>query len=190
MCATGLWSFIDTKGVLRRSSNFGVEVWDADASGGADLLAVGRTIPGGRYNLCYDNSDTDAGGLVDPFVRFVASNARWRVRNTPASNQTYVFGTETVNDQAQNVDFGDKQPGDSSGMRILRAFDAVDRFWNWVPSSCWDANDASASCRQIVINWTPTSTDGTYYSTGTKDIHLAAADPDSAHVVIHEATHG
>ena len=189
VCATGLWSFIDTKGVLRRSSNFGVEVWDADASGGADLLAVGHTIPGGRYNLCYDNTDADAGGLVDPFVRFVASNARWRVRNTPASNQTYVFGTETVNDQAQNVDFGDKQPGDSSGMRILRAFDAVDRFWNWVPSSCWDANDASAACRQIVINWTPTSTDGTYYSTGTKDIHLAAADPDSAHVVIHEATH-
>ena len=189
VCSTGFWSYTDTKGVQRPSSNFGVEVWDADATGGADLLASSHTIPGGRYDLCYDNTDADEGGLVDPFVRFVAANSRWRVRNTPASNQTYAFATETVNDQAQNHDFGDKQPGDSSGMRILRAFDAVNQFWNWVPSSCWDANDAPSACRQIVINWTPTSTDGTYYSTVTKDIHLAAADPDSAHVVIHEATH-
>ena len=41
----------------------------------------------------------------------------------------------------------------------------------------------------MIVNWTPTSTDGTYYSLGDNDIHLAAANPDSDHTTIHEGGH-
>ena len=84
-------------------------------------------------------------------------------------------------DQTGNIGLGNLKPGDANGMRPVQAFDAVNQFWGWLPSSCWDANDAAADCRQIVINWTATSTDGTYYSLPDNDVHLAAADPDSRH---------
>ena len=52
--------------------------------------------------------------------------------------------------------------------------------------ACWDRD---AACRQAVINWTPTSTDGTYYSLANNDVHLAADDPNAPHTVVHEPAH-
>ena len=175
--------------MTRQAPNFPVRVFDVDSASGNDLLAYGFTNGIGAFNLCYDNADTDEGGLVDPAVNFVTSNSRWRVRNTPTSNRAYEFMRPYSLDQTGNIGLGNLKPGDANGMRPVQAFDAVNQFWRWLPSSCWDANDAAADCRQIVINWTPTSTDGTYYSLPYNDVHLAAADPDSRHTVIHEAAH-
>jgi hypothetical protein len=189
VCASGAWSYVDSAGVTRASENFAVQIWDVDSAGGDDLLTFGFTGGGGRFRLCYDNIDADEGGLVDPSVRFVASNSRWRIRNTAAANNTYGFAKPARQDQSADIDFGNQQPGDAGFMRIVQAFDAVSDFWGWIPSSCWDGNDTGAACRQIVVNWTSTSTDGTYYSLVNNDVHLAAADPDSRHTVIHEAAH-
>ena len=189
MCISGGWSYVDEKGVTRQAPNFPVRVFDVDSTSGNDLLAYGFTNGIGAFNLCYDNTDTDEGGLVDPAVNFVTSNSRWRVRNTPTSNRAYEFMKPYYLDQTGNIGLGNLKPDDPSAMRAVQTYDAMNQFWQWLPSSCWDANDATADCRQIVINWTPTSTDGTYYSLPYNDVHLAAADPDSRHTVIHEAAH-
>ena len=62
--------------------------------------------------------------------------------------------------------------------------------WLWIPKPtnlCIDQDDAS--CRQLKINWAPDSTDGTYYSLGGNDVHLAADDPNSQILVAHEIGH-
>jgi hypothetical protein len=41
----------------------------------------------------------------------------------------------------------------------------------------------------VIINWTATSVDGTYYSTAGNDVHLAADDPNAPTLVIHEIGH-
>ena len=190
VCITGGWSYDDEKGVTRQAPNFPVRVFDVDSSSGNDLLAYGFTDGIGAFNLCYDNADTDEGGLVDPAVNFVTSNSRWRmpqhavVEPRPTSSCRPPLAGPDRQHRPRQPEAGRRQRH-----RAVQAFDAVNQFWNWLPSSCWDANDAAADCRQIVINWTPTSTDGTYYSLPNNDVHLAAADPDSRHTVIHEATH-
>ena len=195
VCAVGSWFYVDQNGVTRPSINFQVQVWDRDTNvlaGSDDLLATGVTGSDGSYSVCADNSggadEVFDGGTADLYVRFVSENSLWRVRDTPGGNNDYAFATGVVNNVgAGNVSFGGLQPGDSTVMRALHAFDAVNSAFFFIPSSCWDPGESP--CRQVVVNWTSTSTDGTFYSTGGNDVHLAAADPDSATVVIHETGH-
>jgi hypothetical protein len=58
--------------------------------------------------------------------------------------------------------------------------------WNNTPGACWDMIGA---CRIVVVLWQPDSTDGTYYSLSSNNVHLAAVDPDSGITVSHEVTH-
>ncbi|HEY0699719.1 MAG TPA: hypothetical protein VGD43_18130, partial [Micromonospora sp.] len=165
-----------------------VEAWDYDSTSGDDLLAVGVTGWDGRYTLCFDNSDGIGAGTQDVYVHFVTRNNLWRVRRT-GTNNDYVYTTGRVDDVADGstTNFGNLQPADNTQMRGLHAFDSANAAWNWKPGTCWDTPDTS--CRQVVINWAPDSTDGTYYSTGSNDVHLAAADPDAPHTVVHEIGH-
>ncbi|MDQ1521344.1 MAG: hypothetical protein QOI55_2417, partial [Actinomycetota bacterium] len=74
-------------------------------------------------------------------------------------------------------------------MRGLHAFDELNDLWQFVHGSngCFDRNDGT--CRQMVANWTSTSTDGTNYQPGNNDIHLTADDPNAQIVVVHESSH-
>jgi hypothetical protein len=178
-CVTGGWFYVDNVGSTRASVNATVEAW----SGGTQL-ATGITGWDGRYSVCFANV---AGGR-NVFVRFVMKNSIWRVR-VAGTNNDYVFATGNlfVGDGA-TVDFGNLQPGDATLMRGLHAFDAANDAWNWHPGTCWATNHAT--CRQLNINWSNTSADGTYYLPSSNDVHLAAADPDSAITVVHEVGHG
>lgn len=121
-------------------------------------------------------------------MRFIMKNSIWRLRAT-GTNNDYAFDSATrlIADGA-TVDFGNLQPGSSTFMRGLHAFDAANDAWNWKPGTCWATTHTT--CRQLNINWSSTSTDGTYYQPATNDVHLAAADPDSAITVVHEVGHG
>lgn len=178
-CVTGGWFYVNNLGVTRPSVNARVEV-----RSGSTLLAAGTTGWDGRYSVCFAN--IAAGRNV--FVRFAMRNTIWRLRVT-GTNNDYLFdsGTLFVANGA-NVDFGNLQPGSATAMRGLHAFDAANDAWAWHPGTCWATNHAT--CRQLNINWSSTSTDGTYYSTGANDVHLAAADPDSHTTVVHEVGHG
>jgi hypothetical protein len=178
-CVTGGWFYVDNLGGTRPSVNARVEV-----RSGSTLLASGTTGWDGRYSVCFAN--VAAGRSV--FVRFAMRNTIWRLRVT-GTNNDYLFDTGALSvANGANVDFGNLQPGDNTMMRGLHAFDAANDAWAWHPGTCWATNHTT--CRQLNINWSNTSTDGTYYSTGSNDVHLAAADPDSPTTVVHEVGHG
>ena len=189
-CATGRWVFNDQNGVQTGSANFQVQVWDQDTSGGDDLLATGVTGLDGSYNLCFESTDSDQGGGQEAYVKFISENSTWRVRNDGSSNSNYVFATGVFNyaDPGGSHSYGTLQPADGTLHRALHAFNAANKAWLWIvsASSCFDN---PGQCRQLIINWTNSSTDGTYYSLGSNDVHLAAADPDAETTVIHEASH-
>jgi hypothetical protein len=178
-CATGGWFYVDNLGATRPSINARVEV-----RSGSTLLASGTTGWDGRYSVCFAN--VAAGRNI--FVRFAMRNTIWRLRVT-GTNNDYLFDTGTLfAANGANVSFGNLQPGNSASMRGLHAFDAANDAWNWKPGTCWATNHTT--CRQLNINWSATSTDGTFYSLAANDVHLAAADPDSPILVVHEVGHG
>ncbi len=187
VCVSGTWSYIDAGGVTRPSVNVTVQVWDADA-GGNDLLASGITHWSGDYSLCFDNADTDEGGLVDPYVRFATENGIWRVQKGDGSPYAWVSGT--VTDLAANHSFGGLHPGSTTNMPALEAYDNANVAWAWVPhgtGSCWDKLDAT--CRLVDIIWTPTSTEGNYYVLADNQLHLKAAAASQKSVIVHEIGH-
>ena len=187
-CVTGTWNYLDQNGTTRPSRNYRVEAWDADPDSADDLLAVGTTSNGnGSYNLCFDNSEPD--GAEEVYVRFISENSLWRVRDTPAGNQSYVNSTVTVSlPDGASHDFGSLQPANDPPIhRALHAFDSINDFWNWKPGYCFDALDVT--CRQMIVNWTPGSTEGNFYDLVTDNVFLAADAPDFPDTTIHEAAH-
>lgn len=187
----GNWSYSDQNSVWHNSMNFQVQVWDQDSVFGDDLLAVGVTDWAGNYNLCFDSSDPDLfeSGTADIYVRFVSENAIWKVQR---SGSPLAFRTGTTFDvtPGSTLNLGSLTSGDGTLQRGLHAFDEANAAWLWIPkptNSCFDQKDSS--CRQLVVNWAPDSTDGTYYSTGGNDVHLAADDPNGAITVVHEIGH-
>lgn len=192
-CATGGWFYLDNNGTRRPAVNETVEAWDKDFLSTDDLLAVGTVGWDGSYRLCFNNDDGDpfSAGIQEVYIHFVTSNTVWRVRDTALANNNYVFNSGapvTICDTCEQS-YGNLQPADASVQRGLHAFDALNDLWNKVhgANGCFDPNDGS--CRQMVLNWTSTSSDGTYYSLGGNDIHLAAADPDAPTTVVHEGSH-
>jgi len=186
----GSWVYQDQTGAWRSSRNMQVQVWDDDVFNDS-LLAVGVTNGSGAYNICFDSQsegwpDT---GRADIYVKFVAENSQWRVQRggNPLSWQTGV-----TNDVAtgSTLNLGSLTTGDAALHRGLHAFDAANDAWQWIPKPnnlCFDQDDAT--CRQLRINWAPDSTDGTYYSLGNNDVHLAADDPNAPMTVVHEIGH-
>ena len=187
-CVSGGWFYVDNNSVTRPSRNFQVQVWDDDNTSADDLLVSGVTDGSGKYHLCFDNSN-DAAGTQDVYVKFVSENSRWKVQDNINNGDPYSYTTGVVDDVANGSDtnFGNRKPSNTLEMRGLHAFDEVNDFWNWKPGSCWDKNDVS--CRQLTVNWSPSSVDGTYYSPADNSVHLMAVDPDAPITVVHESTH-
>jgi hypothetical protein len=188
---TGNWSYQDQAGVWRNSMNFQVQVWDQNSIFGDSLLAVGVTDGAGNYNLCFDANETGFfdSGTADIYVRFVSENSLWKVQR---GGSPLAFRTGTTFDivRGSTLNLGALTTGDPALHRGLHAFDEANDLWLFIPKPtnlCFDQNDST--CRQYVINWAPDSTDGTYYSTGSNDVHLAADDPNAAITVVHELSH-
>lgn len=187
---TGNWGYRDQNNAWHDSANFQVQVWDADVFGDT-LLANGVTDGAGNYNLCFDAQSEGLfdSGTADVYVRFVSSNSIWQVQR---GGSPLTFTTGTTNDitPGSTLALGSLSTGDGALSRGLHAFDEANDAWQFVPKPrnlCFDQKDTT--CRQLRINWAPDSTDGTYYSTGSNDVHLAADDPNAHHTVVHEISH-
>ncbi len=186
-CATGSFGYVDTSGVNRIAANTGVQVWDADAAGGDDLLVSGVAGANGAFQLCFAAADEEGGGQ-DVYVSFNTENPHWLIRD-PETRAPFRFRTETQsNVQAgASAAFGSRMPGNTMLMRGVQAFDQIGAAWNWTPGSCWDARDAV--CRKGIVTWAPDSTDGTWYDLGENSVFLLPDDPRSAELVLHEFGH-
>jgi hypothetical protein len=186
----GSWVYQDQTGAWRPSRNTQVQVWDDDVFGDAHL-ATGITDGNGNYNICFDSQSEGFpdSGTADIYVKFITENSIWRVQRggNPLSWQTGV-----TNDVAtgSTLNEGNLTTGDATLHRGLHAFDEANDAWLFIPKPhnlCFDQDDAT--CRQLKINWAPDSVDGTYYSLGGNDVHLAADDPNAAITVVHEISH-
>lgn len=176
----GNWGYFDQVSAWRNSMNFQVQVWDQSAG----LLSVGITDGAGNYDLCFDSA---FGHNI--YVRFVSEVNQWRVQS---GSNPYAWATGIVPNvvPGSTTNFGSLTSGDPNLFRGMHAYDEANDAWLFIPkpvNGCFDQNDAS--CRQVRINWTPTSTDGTYYSLAGNDVHLAADDPNAAITVVHEISH-
>ena len=189
--ATGNFSYTDQNGNWHNSMNLTVQVFDQDSLSGDDLLASGVTDVNGNFNLCFDGAAEGwpEGGTADVYVKFLSENALWKVQR---GGDPLSFRTATTTDfvSGTTLSLGSRTADDPTLQRGLHAFDEANDAWLWIPksvNSCWDQDDSS--CRQLKINWAPDSTDGTYYSHGGNDVHLAADDPNGAITVVHEIGH-
>jgi hypothetical protein len=193
-CVSGSWGYVDSNMVQNRlAPNFTVEVWDDDTFGNDELLAVHGTDGLGAYNVCFGNDDIDGGfdaAGQDVFVRFRSENTLWRVQETGTGVVfQYDTGIATNLTDGGTHDFGFLVPADPLHHRGIQAFDAVNDFWTWIPSQCWDANDQGGTCPPVVVNWRWDSVIGTFYDPNSRQIFLMADDPKSRDATVHEATH-
>jgi hypothetical protein len=179
---TGTWNYTDKDGYGRPGISWQVQVWDRDPTYGDQLVAIGLTGWSGEYDLCFTT------GYRPPnvFVQFVADNGAWRVMEPIWGPYHFWSGVVSNVADGTTIDFGWLQPGSWIWMRGAAAFAATQVTWNNLPGACWDM---VGPCRTVTINWAADSTDGTYYSPGGDDVHLAANDPDSAITVSHEVSH-
>lgn len=188
ICASGQWGYTDSNGVFRWAQNVQVEAWDQDTNGD-DFLAVAATGPDGSYNLCFDSVDGDMGGSVDVYVVWKTTISLWRVENF--SGQEYKWSSQVYTDRTASWTLPGAQPGSAELQPAMQAFDNTNASWLWTPRSsqgCWDRLDST--CRQIQIQWTPTSTTGSFADVnGTHKISLRAASASVPTVVVHEVAH-
>jgi hypothetical protein len=186
-CAAGSFGYADTDGLNRIGANVGVQVWDADATGGDDLLAGGVTDATGAFQMCFANTDEEGGGQ-DIYVIFSTDNSQWMIQHT-TTHAAYRFRTATAANTAtgSTVNLGARTPGNPALMRAVQAFDQVGAGWNWTPGTCWDARDAV--CRKAHVNWATDSTQGTWYDLNQDAVFLLADDPRAAELVLHEFGH-
>ncbi|MEV6081314.1 RICIN domain-containing protein [Streptomyces sp. NPDC052069] len=177
--------------LTRGARNASVELWgreqatDTDHKLNTDTQLTGAA--NGSFNLCYTPVNTTA--MDHLFVRFATrSNQVWRVANSTGT--VYTHDTPTLSNVSANVALGTVKP--TTAARAWHAFDTVNSLWSRRANSttpCWTtAETNAATCTTLTVRWQTGSNDGPYYDLS-NTVHLADADPDSEHTLLHEAGH-
>ncbi len=184
-----------TKPTLTRSArNASVELWgrekstDTDHKLNSDTQLTGAAD--GSFNLCYTPVSTSS--MDHLYVRFATQNNQvWRVVQD-ANNTPYSFTTATQSNVSASVALGTVKPPVATN-RAWHAFDTVNALWSKRANSttpCWTSAEANAAtCTTMNLNWTSGSGTGPWYITGSHTVFLSDQDPDSEHMVLHEASH-
>ncbi|MBV8932955.1 MAG: hypothetical protein JO285_10445, partial [Kutzneria sp.] len=108
-CLVGSWNYQDQAGATHPSTNVQVQLW-AKGFPFDRMLSTGITDENGRYRLC---SGSVSGSNV--WIRFVAENGKWSVRD---DDGPYQFDSPVTNDvgDGATVDLGGRQPADGNLM--------------------------------------------------------------------------
>ncbi|MEV6521716.1 hypothetical protein AB0M43_07255 [Longispora sp. NPDC051575] len=189
ICATGQFTVANKNGTWLVGRNIPVAVQGRTTSSAAlTTYASGLTGVGdGRYRLCFT---APVSTMYSVQVRFSTEASVWRVTNN-AGTSIYTITTAAKYNVASGTDpnYGTTAPS-STHMRGWHAFDTMNILWSMRGSGtgCWTARE-TANCTTITLHWQPGSTDGTYFSPSGRYVAFADADPDSEHLVMHEAGH-
>ncbi|WP_210590491.1 hypothetical protein [Streptomyces sp. GESEQ-35] len=184
-CVQGSWAYM-IGNTVHESSNFEVQVWDED-SVFDDLLAVGITDANGAYNICFENDDGAFGGGQDVYVKFVAFNQHWSVRDDDDDPYEFQFETRQNVADGDTVNYGRRMPSDPNLFRALRIFDYANEAAIWTPGRCWDRDDTD--CFHIGLLW-PTNDPSAFYDPDEDRVHLPDSRAEQPWVVDHEIGHG
>ncbi len=189
ICAKGRFTVADKTGTWLAGRNIPVAVQGkTTSSASTQTYATGLTAAAdGSYNLCFN---APVSVMYSLHVKFTSDSSLWRVTNN-AGSTAYTITTPAKSNVASGTDpdFGTTSPT-STHMRGWHAFDTLNLLWTIRASgtNCWTARETS-NCTKMTIHWQPGSTDGTYFSPAGRYVALADADPDSEHLVLHEAGH-
>ncbi|GLW71033.1 hypothetical protein Kpho02_33320 [Kitasatospora phosalacinea] len=175
----------------RAARNASVELWGREKSTDTDhKLNPDTQLTGaadGSFNLCYTPVATAA--MDHLYVRFATRNNQvWKVAD--ATGAVYTHSTPTQTNISTSLALGTVKP--TTAARAWHAFDTVNLLWSRRANSttpCWTAAEANAAtCTTLTVRWQSGSTDGPWYDLS-NTVHLADADPDSEHTVLHESGH-
>ncbi|MFC9174067.1 metalloprotease [Streptomyces sp. NPDC101230] len=192
--------------VTERARNSNWELWGRrTASGQVERLSSGLTgATDGRFSACH----TGTAAPRDVHVRFFSSaGTLWRVVGAGTAKQgdpnwknttQYTFTTATRNTPAATTDLGTvKVP--KAMQQAWKITDTLNQLYGkrGTGSLCWTAHQTSA-CDQLTVAWRQDGSSGGYWdhpsfpgdtSDGTDWVVLKADDPDSKHLILHEAGH-
>ncbi|MGX7827126.1 RICIN domain-containing protein [Actinokineospora sp. 24-640] len=177
--------------LTRGARNASVELWGREKSTDTDQkLNTDTRLTGaadGSFNLCHTPVTTTAMDRL--FVRFATRNNQvWRVADS--SGTVYTHDTPVQSNVSASVALGVVKP--ATAARAWHTFDTVNLLWSRRANSttpCWTTAEANpATCTTLTLRWYTGSVSGPYYDLA-NTIHLADADPDSEHTVLHEAGH-
>ncbi|MEU7478173.1 hypothetical protein AB0A63_19470 [Lentzea sp. NPDC042327] len=192
VCAKGSYSHATPDNTWKPVRNAGVRV-EGRITAGSQVTTYGTGLTSaqdGSYRVCFPATTT----LSQVWVRFTADSGLWQVRPfTTSTPYTSYTAARTSVATGTEVDFGATAPADFQ-MRGWRAFDTITRLWGvHGQSRCWTGAE-TGTCRKLSLWWHPDSTVGAHWDNSValpdRHVELAAADPDSEHLVIHEAGHG
>ncbi|MEV0986843.1 hypothetical protein [Streptomyces sp. NPDC049949] len=169
--------------------NANIQLWGKEKSTDAPRQLTAdyqyTAVADGAFNLCHTPATT---AMSSMWVRFSTESTKlWKVSD--GNGTAYTFDSPPKTDLAASADLGTLK---ASNARAWHAFDTVNHLWwarNNPVSDCWSTHEANSdACTELNIRWTADPADGpSYYLANT--VHLAAADPDSEHTVLHEAGH-
>ncbi|MFF0393309.1 RICIN domain-containing protein [Kitasatospora sp. NPDC004615] len=177
--------------LTKAARNASVELWGREKSTDTDhKLNTDTQLTGaadGSFNLCYTPVTTTA--MDHLYVHFATQNNHvWRTADNTGT--VYTFNTPTQSNISAGVALGTVKP--TTAQRAWHAFDTVNMLWSRRVNStspCWTAAETSAAtCTMLTEQWYTGSTDGAWYDLS-NTLHLADADPDSEHTVLHETGH-
>lgn len=192
--------------VTQRARNSNWELWGRrTASGQVERLSSGLTgATDGRFSACH----TGTAAPRDVHVRFFSSaGTLWRVVGAGTAKQgdpnwknttQYTFTTATRNTPAAATDLGTvKVP--RAMQQAWKITDTLNQLYGkrGTGSVCWTAHQTSA-CDPLTVAWRQDGSSGGYWdhpsfpgdtSDGTDWVVLKADDPDSKHLILHEAGH-
>ncbi|HVK22488.1 MAG TPA: hypothetical protein VM677_14110 [Actinokineospora sp.] len=193
ICATGQFTFTDKNGTWLAGRNVAVAVLGKTTSSATtQTYATGLTsASNAAYSVCFTSPVTT---MYSVSVKFTSDATVWRVTNNQGSTPYTVTTAAKLNvASGTNPAFGTTSPT-STHMRGWHAFDTLNLLWAARASgtNCWTARETS-NCTRLTVHWQPGSTDGTYFDNGvaygSRFVALMDADPDSEHLILHEAGH-
>ncbi|MET8630012.1 metalloprotease [Kitasatospora sp. NPDC004669] len=168
------------------------QLWGrTSASGAEQLLATGRTDQhDGRFEACSDQT----GPLPELHLTFRSSNGNLWKAVDPTTRAEYSFDTPHLTDIAASRDLGTvKAPAEQQG--AWKIVDTLGDLYrkanaaNTTGSPCWTDHQSAGGCDELTFTWSPTATKGGFFDPESRDVVLAAEDPDSRHLILHEAGH-
>jgi hypothetical protein len=176
-------------------------LYDDDGATGDDYLGAALTDENGYWNFCATNPQAD-GDYIDLYIKAGMANS-WFDVSTSTSYNPYYWQTGAgvatwSNTSGASFNTGIWYiPNTSTNLLGVWAFnDLVKSYWYFTSPRRVNYGPSEVNIEAYVIGgfssrtkWSPSSTDGTYYSFSDDTIHLKGTDPRTYSAGIHEWAH-
>lgn len=171
-------------------------LYDDDGATGDDYLGAALTDENGYWSACITNPQTD-GDYIDLYMYAGMANSWFDVSTVATYNPYYWSSSTWSSTSGSSFNTGSWYiPNTSTNLLAAWTFNDLARSYYYFtgPRRVNYGPELSAEAYVIGgftsrVKWSPSSTDGTYYSFGDDTIHLKGTDPRTHSAAIHEWGH-